>query len=179
MVCHSSGSAVSSCLHMTQPSAAMLWLELPLLIWPAEIQDLVYSSQKENWRWTETSSEELPLCKNIFKVLFLIHREPWTTPLTDLNIFQPAFGPYASRSKCSKSGVTPLARQRPITHHLVSFSSYLTVQSSILAEVQGWHCHPALLPTAQKAMYPSLWGWAQARLSHLSRFSQGMFNSVF
>lgn len=26
-------------------------------------------------------------CKNIFKALFLTHRKPWTTSLTDLNIF--------------------------------------------------------------------------------------------
>lgn len=99
-------------------------------------------------------------------------QEALNHPLTDLNIFQPDFGPYASRSKCSKSGVTPLARQRPITHHLARGSSYQVAQSSILAEVQGRHCHPAPLPAVPKATYPSVWGWAQAHLSHLSRFSQ-------
>lgn len=103
-----SDSAIPSCLHMTQPSAATVWLDLSLFIWPAEIQDLVYSNQKKNWRWTETSSEQPLLCKNIFKTLFLTHRKPWTTPLTDLNIFQSGFGlkDLSSQVRSDTSGQT-------------------------------------------------------------------------
>lgn len=143
-----SDSAAPSCLHMTQPSAATVWLDLSLFIWPAEIQDLVYSNQKKNWRWTETSSEQPLLRKNIFKPYFLptgspepLHSQIWTS-------FSLLLG---WKIQVAKSGVTPLARQRPVTPCLVRFLSYPAVQSSTLAEVQRQCCHPALLPAVPKA----------------------------
>lgn len=108
-------------------------------------------------------------------------------PLTDLNIIQSAFGPYASRSKCSKSGVTPLAGQRPITHRLVRCSSYLVVQSSILAEVQGRCCHSSPFQLCQgpgihlcevepKHIYPPSQNFLSR--SEILPFSQRCFFSI-
>lgn len=165
---------------MTQPSAATAWLDLSLLIWPDEIQDLVYSNQKKNWKWTEVSSEQPPLnVKTLSGPYFLstgnpepFHSQIWTSSTLLLDHRPPD---PSSQVRSETSGQTEACNS-------LSGEIFLLprCKSSILAEVQGQCCHPTLLPAVPKATLCHIHVRLSPSISLPSLgLSQGKRNSVF